>query len=213
MPYIYKITNDINDKIYVGKTLYTIEKRWREHRRDYLQRRYENRPLYAAMRKYGIEHFSINIVEEIFNINIINDREIYWIEYFDSFNNGYNATKGGEGSVRANYQLIYDLYINQQLSYKQIKELTGYDTVTIQTALLSYNITKEDIKQNAIKRNSKAVVQIDIKTNKVIASFPNCAAAQEAMTNGASCHSGSHISAVCRKKRKTAYGYKWEYYQ
>lgn len=50
MPYIYKITNKINDKIYVGKTLDTIENRWREHKNDYQKRRNEKRPLYSAMR-------------------------------------------------------------------------------------------------------------------------------------------------------------------
>ena len=59
MPYIYKITNDINNKVYIGKTLSTIDKRWKEHQRDSQKRRCEQRPLYSAIRKYGIEHFHI----------------------------------------------------------------------------------------------------------------------------------------------------------
>ena len=55
MAYIYKITNDINDKIYIGKTNFSIEKRFQEHCKDAFRKRNEKRPLYNAMKKYGIE--------------------------------------------------------------------------------------------------------------------------------------------------------------
>ena len=54
MSYIYKIINDINDKVYIGKTNFSLEKRFREHCQDAFRDRNEKRPLYAAMRKYGI---------------------------------------------------------------------------------------------------------------------------------------------------------------
>ena len=57
MAYIYKIINDINQKIYIGKTKFSIEKRFKEHCSDAYRRSFEKRPLYAAMRKYGIEHY------------------------------------------------------------------------------------------------------------------------------------------------------------
>ena len=59
MAYIYRIINDINSKVYVGKTENPIEKRFKEHCVDAFRDRNEKRPLYAAMRKYGIEHFHI----------------------------------------------------------------------------------------------------------------------------------------------------------
>ena len=52
MPYIYKITNTINDKIYIGKTLQSIEERWKEHCRDYTRLRVENR-LFAFLNKFN----------------------------------------------------------------------------------------------------------------------------------------------------------------
>lgn len=64
MAYIYKIVNDINDKIYVGKTERTLEQRFNEHCYEMNRRVEENRPLYAAMRKYGVEHFHIELIEE-----------------------------------------------------------------------------------------------------------------------------------------------------
>lgn len=52
MPYIYQIINDVNGKIYVGKTIGTLEKRFKEHCRDANKKNTENRPLYRAIKKY-----------------------------------------------------------------------------------------------------------------------------------------------------------------
>lgn len=64
MSYIYVITNNINDKQYVGKTNLSIEKRFKEHIRDSKGSMKKHRPLYYAFNKYGIENFSIDILEE-----------------------------------------------------------------------------------------------------------------------------------------------------
>jgi group I intron endonuclease len=94
---IYKITNDINDKVYVGKTLLSIEKRFKEHKQDCQKTRYEKRPLYNAMNKYGVEHFQISLIEEC-PIEILSEREKYWIKELNTYHNGYNATLGGDGT-------------------------------------------------------------------------------------------------------------------
>ena len=103
MSYIYKIVNDINDKVYVGKTDFAIEKRFKEHCQDAFRDRNEKRPLYAAMQKYGIEHFRIELIEETDNPE---EKEIYWIGYFDGYTKGYNATKGGDGKRLYDHELI-----------------------------------------------------------------------------------------------------------
>ena len=61
--YIYKITNRLNQKAYIGKTIYTVEERWQEHIRDSKRDRCKDRPLYRAMNKYGIENFSIEQID------------------------------------------------------------------------------------------------------------------------------------------------------
>ena len=63
MAFIYKITNDINQKVYIGKTEQTIEERFKEHCQEYKRERCEKRRLYAAMKKYGAEHFHVELVE------------------------------------------------------------------------------------------------------------------------------------------------------
>lgn len=57
MAYIYKITNTINGKMYIGKTEQTIEKRFQQHCSDSQRDGMSNRPLYKAMRKYGVDFF------------------------------------------------------------------------------------------------------------------------------------------------------------
>ena len=94
---IYTITNNINNKKYVGlsKNCY---KRWYDHKEAARRPKkpYQFRsPIYNAMRKYGINNFSFNIIEEC-PVDKLKEREIYWIEKLDTYNNGYNATKGGD---------------------------------------------------------------------------------------------------------------------
>ena len=93
MSYIYKITNTINGKIYIGKTNRTVEERFKEHCRKSERERSEQRPLYNAMNKYGIKNFIIEQIEEC-PYDIASEREKYWIEYYGSFKYGYNATLG-----------------------------------------------------------------------------------------------------------------------
>lgn len=53
------------------------------------------KPLYLAMRKYGRENFSFTILEEC-ELELLKEREIYWIEKLKTYDNGYNATRGGD---------------------------------------------------------------------------------------------------------------------
>jgi hypothetical protein len=61
------------------------------------------------MNKYGIDKFKIEQIEEC-DDSIVNEREIYWIEYYQSFKYGYNATKGGDGKLYLDYDLICETY-------------------------------------------------------------------------------------------------------
>lgn len=92
---IYKITNKINGKIYIGKTFQKVELRFRQHYKI-------NEPtlIHKAMVKYGIDNFSLDILYSSLDKDDINNKEAYYIEYYDSRNKniGYNICKGGEGT-------------------------------------------------------------------------------------------------------------------
>ena len=78
MAFIYKITNLINGKMYVGKTTKTIQQRFKEHCQDSKKERLSHRPLYSDMKEYGCENFSVELLEED-NSNP-EQKEIQWIE-------------------------------------------------------------------------------------------------------------------------------------
>jgi group I intron endonuclease len=97
---IYKITNQTNGKIYIGKTSSTIAKRWRKHLNE--AKWHDRRHLYAAINKYGEKNFTIETVE-ICNVSESGEREKHWIKYYNSMDQsvGYNLTEGGENGIRS----------------------------------------------------------------------------------------------------------------
>jgi len=83
------------------------------------------------MRKYGIENFSIEQVEET---SLLNEREIFWIDYYKSFEKGYNMTLGGEGGKKIQIDKIISLW-NQGLNLSDISLKTGHAIRHISNAL------------------------------------------------------------------------------
>lgn len=211
MAYIYQIINDINNKIYIGKTEFSIDKRFKEHCSDAFKERNEKRPLYSAMRKYGIEHFHIELIEETDNPE---EREKYWIEQKQSFKNGYNATLGGDGKKYLDYDLII-------ASYKEIKSIKdtaislGISSDSVSNVLRANNIsiiTSSDVIQ---KKYGKVVNMYDLQ-NTFLKTFPSVNAAAKYMVenNLTGCKMTTikqHITEVCMGKRKTAAKFKWKY--
>lgn len=203
MAYIYKIINDINNKIYIGKTLFSVEKRWKEHCSEYSQRKIENRPLYRAINKYGIKHFHVEQIEECSN-DIVNEREKYWIEYYGSFKYGYNATKGGDGKPYCDYDLVLALW-NEGLTIADISKKLNYDVTHCSEILSTFGINKDAKRERAASAHFKPVIQIDKNTDEILQIYPSVKEAEMATGNG------RHIASVCNGKRKTAAGYKWKW--
>ena len=99
--YIYKITNTLNSKIYVGQSVGPSLSRVSQHRSDLRNSRHRNKHLQAAWNKYGELAFTFEVIEQFdseMNFDL-NNLERYWIKHFDSMNpsKGYNKTEGGEG--------------------------------------------------------------------------------------------------------------------
>lgn len=94
---IYLITNDINSKVYVGQTIQSLKKRFNGHCCYSKSDKSINMYIKRAIHKYGRDKFHISLLEEC-SIESMNEREKYWIDFFDSYNKGYNLTKGGQDS-------------------------------------------------------------------------------------------------------------------
>ena len=211
MAYIYQITNDVNQKIYIGKTENSIEKRFKEHCWDASRERNEKRPLYNAMRKYGVEHFHIELIEETDNPE---EREIYWIEKKQSFKNGYNATIGGDGRKYIDYDLVVKTYQDLQ-NIKLVAKQLNRDESTISKILKEKNIDIKSSIEWMRENRGKKVGQYDLNDN-FIQSFDSRGLASKYLidnhytTSVAIDAVAGRIGQVCNGKRQTAYGFKWK---
>lgn len=94
---IYKITNKVNGLIYIGCTISSLDKRFKEHLYRCFTSNYKSK-LYNSMKKNGQENFTIELIEEC-DLSIIYEREKTYIEHYNSFNEGLNLTIGGEGCL------------------------------------------------------------------------------------------------------------------
>lgn len=212
MAYIYQITNDINGKIYIGKTEESIEKRWREHCKDYKKERCKNRPLYRAMNKYGIEHFHIEQIEETDNAS---EREIYWIEQKQSFKKGYNATKGGDGRRYLDYDLIYSTYEVLQNATEVAKKL-NISVDSVYTVIHQRGGIIKTAQEIIREKGSKAIKMFN-KQNEYIQSFSSLTEAAQFLKDNQYTNSTDlrgvavHIRQCANKQRKTAYNFIWEW--
>lgn len=214
MGYIYKITNLINGKEYIGKTELTIEDRFKRHIIDSRKENNEKRPLYNAFNKYGIENFIVEEIEKC-NDEELNLKEEYWIDYYNTYSNGYNATKGGDGKTLINYEEILFLY-NDGLTLKEIKEKTGHDIQWISKILQSKGISAEDIQRRKVKNQEKQVFMKDKDTNEILNIFKSVAEAsnfikENGYSTGTPNGIGSHICQCCNGIRKSAYKFNWSY--
>ena len=90
--FIYKITNISNNKIYIGQTKRTVEVRFKRHINDAFNGL--ETKIARAIRKYGKESFIVEKIDEAKNQKELDDKEIYWIHYYNSVENGYNMTDG-----------------------------------------------------------------------------------------------------------------------
>lgn len=205
MAYIYVITNQINGTQYVGKTTDTIPKRWQKHLSDRHRKVREIRPLYDAFKKYGIDNFTIEQLEEC-SWEILSEREQYWIDKLDTFNHGYNATRGGDGRVLYDYQEIANKYLELH-NINEVRKIFGCTKETVRRALKEYHIIPTPSAEVLKKKNSKKVAMIDKDSNEILKIFNSSKEATEYL--GKSWH--KNINVVCRGQRKTAFGYKWKY--
>lgn len=98
---IYKITNTVNGKVYIGQTSKAPSLRFKQHK-DILRKCLSGKTswdhLRKAMKKYGVANFQFDVIFQTFALETLSEFEVLFIEEYDSFNAGYNKTKGGEGA-------------------------------------------------------------------------------------------------------------------
>lgn len=151
MGYIYKITNTINNKIYIGRTVKTVQKRFTQHKNNSNKEYFSQIVLYKAFNKYGIENFKCEEIEKVSN-DKLDEREKYWIEYYDSYFNGYNSTLGGKATQLYNWDVddIIEKYHILKSARAVAKEI-GCDHNTIDNILNSNGVKRYTAAQQLSK--------------------------------------------------------------
>ena len=155
MGYIYKIENLINGHIYIGQTIKHYSKRFQQHKVNYNKPYFSHLALYKAFNKYGLDNFSFEPIEEIPNEQL-DEREKYWIKYYNSYYDGYNSTLGGKPIKNFEYNLeeILTLY-HQEKSARKVAQIIGCDHSTIDNILNTHHIPRYTMGQ---RFNKKTIV-------------------------------------------------------
>lgn len=229
MGYIYKITNQINQKSYIGQTSRDVQIRWKEHIQKANKLDKNNiQHIHYALAKYGIKNFTFEVIEECPN-DLLDERETYWITIYNSFKDGYNLTKGGKTTKLDHYQnkddLIIYLYTIEHFSCRQIADKISMNKNYIGRILTKYNIPHNEKLNQNMKNfqkygnsfNKKAVQCLDLNTHKLIQEFESQREAARWLmlnkytTNKSEKSVSGAISSVCNKKLKSAYGFYWQF--
>ena len=183
---IYKITNDVNGKLYIGQTTFSLEKRWKEH----VHKAMCDSPyaLHGAIRKYGKEHFHIIQIDVASSIDELNEKEKYWIATLNTLSpNGYNLVEGGR---------------NAKWTESIREKLSGDNHWT----------NRLGFSQEAIQKKHDALYMKPSGRSKPI----RCIETGEIFTFAKEAYykygyQHSKILECCKGRRKTHSGYHWEY--
>lgn len=211
MGYIYKITNLTNNLAYIGQTVRPYKERWADHKRDRLKEPYCNWPLYRMLNKVGLENTTWEVIEEVPNKQL-NDREQYWITYYDTKNNGYNCTYGGQNGTKYDYQEVLEYWLNEaNKNFTKTAEYFNTDKSYISKIIKSMGYegrTWKEINQSDHDSIKRKVNKIDSTTGKVLKTYNSITDA--AIDMGDKKYAKT-ISPCCQGKHPTYLGYCWQY--
>lgn len=223
---IYKITNIVTGQYYIGKTIYDIALRFRQHCND-AHNRHDNSILHHAMNKYGYDNFAIEVIEDNIPEDQLDTKESYYIAALNSGkeHGNYNMTEGGDGgrtSSKFNGETIWELYrmLADVEAYPRVKDIADYfgmdesqvakinKGIYWRNSQLTYPIRKTKqyrtpTETNSGKNNPRArkvlCVELGISFNTI----------EEANNYFGVKH--SHISNCCNGNRNVALDYHWRY--
>lgn len=211
---IYKITNKINGKVYIGQTVYSLRKRWATH-----CSKHSNCPaIHAAIEKYGKENFTVEQIDIACDLDELTKKEQYWIEYYDCISpKGYNLKGGGNhpilseetkrkiGDANRGRKLSEEFKERLSLSLKTYYGNGGKHSMYGKKHKLESRKKMSDSKKGVYlgggAYNAKRVMCVE--TGEIF----ECITAVERATGICS----KNVNAVVVGKRNRAGGYHWKY--
>ena len=201
---IYLHRNKINNKCYVGQTSQALSQRWGSQGQGYKRQEY----FYNAILKYGWENFEHIILEENVEEEIVDDRECYWGEYYQSLApNGYNLYLGNQ-SKRVKSEEQFKKYSE---IFKEKWKDDEYRNRVVEGRKRMWKEASEECKQKMLNNLDKTGKGAKAKMKRVLCIELNkiYESTREAERQTGVGH--ANISQVCNGKRKTAGGYHWKF--
>lgn len=232
---IYKVTNNKNNKVYIGQTVKSLSQRRSEHKHRFL---YENShsKFYNALKKYGWENFTWEIIEESndWTYETLDEKEKYYIKLYDSINNGYNILEGGNCSRIDGEQMAISCgskpfyaftikgeligeFVNKRefsrqynIPVQRIVEMTQNKTLSAKNIIVIdkelYNL---ELLQYRIKNCIKKIpfIAINKKTGEQSQPFTSIEECKRVLNLPPNCH----IGEVLKNQRKSSNGYVFKY--
>lgn len=169
------VKKDINKVVYVGQTT-NLETRNNQHIKydPFNQNNREfNYPLSRGIRKYGEEAYELIILESELTKEQLNERERYWIKFYDTYFNGYNQTIGGNNPTKPIFteekiDIVIEMLKDESYSYKDIMKKTGISMTHIYNINTGKRRKKEDLKYPIRKPNTKGTRNIKFSQEECI---------------------------------------------
>lgn len=230
---IYKVTNKINNKVYIGQTIQTLSQRRNKHYYKANNEANINTHFINALRKYPKESFSWEIIDQANSQEELDNKEKYWIQYYNSINDGYNTKDGGETIIVTDKFLescgshpfyAFDLkgnklgeFLNQREFARDHKMSKGDIYKMLKNQLYYSNgvicIDKDSFTQQRLKDCIKVAkgkttpfIARKIETGEIFGPFINKTECKKFLNL-----KSNHIREVLDKKRKSQEGYIFQY--
>lgn len=185
---------------YVGKSV-NLQKRFYDHKCK------SGQWIDNEIEKYGEENFDF-IILEYCSVNTLEEREKYWIAYYDTFNNGYNKTRGGCGKLKYNYDEIISLW-NKGYNCNDIMSVLHCSDGVVTTALRCNNISEDEVRKRVQQDKIRSMIAYDITTKTPLKIFHNYTDIEICLNHSIDRDALRH--ALHNPFQNKAYGYYWNY--
>lgn len=228
--HVYKITNTVNGKLYVGITQNGYKRRFAAHLRHSKGGRKSCRALYSAINKYGESSFKVELIETCKNRDELNKREIFWIKKLNTLSpNGYNLTEGGDAGVMSDEtkaimsermkgikpdDKVYEAQLKARLD--PIREAKRLRNIRIAMNRPEVRLATSE-RQKGVKKSPSHIIAIReaiasrIKCVETGVEFDTISSAVKWIRNTTEYKAST--AKICRALKRsdyTAYGYHWE---
>ena len=163
--FIYKITNKLNNKVYIGQTIQKPIERFYQHCAKKCDKYIFNMVIHKAIFKYGKDNFTFEVIEEVPKQQL-NEREEYWIKYYNSYTDGYNSTKGGQKGNKPFKNIDNNAIIEQYQQGKSLRtigKMFNIDKATVKSILIRNNIKLRTTRTYKLSQEDRANIILDIK--------------------------------------------------